>query len=128
MEGPAMTPEAAVELEHGVQADCLSWLLARGYRMQRTNAGSFRRGGRYIAGAKRGTPDLTGYAPDGRYVAIEIETDRESQRSAYRRETKRLQREFVLDVLTCGGIGLSGIRSVADLEAALASGKLMERG
>lgn len=40
----------------------------------RVNAGRFRRGGRYISGAKKGTPDIIGMTHKGKFFGIEVKS------------------------------------------------------
>lgn len=79
--------------------------LIPGLVYRRTNSGLVKTAnGGWVHLAPKGTPDYTGHMPDGRALYIEIETDRgqESKRSAKRRETKRLQAEFIARAAAAG--------------------------
>lgn len=86
------------ELQSAVY-DLLDTFEPRGLVYRRTNSGLARpmRGRGVVRLAPAGTPDITGHMPDGRALYIELETDEDqiTKRNTKRRETKRLQAEFI---------------------------------
>lgn len=101
-----MTPRIAALPEADLARQVCAYLdLIPGLVYRRTNSGLIQtKQGRWVHLAPKGTPDYTGHMPDGRALYIELETDagQESKRSATRRETKRLQAEFIARAAACG--------------------------
>ena len=112
------------ELEADLQRDVyalLDALAPRGLVWRRTNSGMAKRGPYWIRLARPGTPDITGHMPDGRALYIELETDQDqiTKRSVKRRETKRMQAEFIAKAAAAGCVAFVA-RTVNEVASRLA--------
>jgi hypothetical protein len=95
--------------ETDVQGIILRYLELVHVRAWRTNCGVFHRGGHHIRGAPGGTPDIIGYPPDGRFLAIECKRERG------RTVERTSQQIFIDDLNASGGVGFFA-RSLREVE------------
>jgi hypothetical protein len=101
----AATPEGRVK------ADCLRYLDRLGVTAWNNPTGAVRvRGGRWLHFGRKGSADILGCLPGGRFLAVEVK----SKRGRLSPE----QRRFLADISGLGGVAVVA-RSCRDIEAAL---------
>lgn len=61
--------------ESEVLRDCISWLYVNGIFCWRNNTGSCKQGNRYIRFGLKGSADIIGLLPDGRFLAVECKRE-----------------------------------------------------
>lgn len=85
---------------------CLTYLRTRGIFAWRNNSGATKVGGRMVRFGARGSPDIIGVLPDGRFLAVECKTGR--------RKLTPEQAAFLDRVAECGGVTVVA-RTIDDL-------------
>ena len=98
--------------EGAVVNACIRWLYAYGCYVWRNNTGSYKtESGQHVSYGKKGSADIIGIMPDGRFIAIECKYGKN--------DLSACQEEFRDRILEKGGVFITA-RSIDDLEAAWA--------
>lgn len=94
--------------ESTIQKGIINWLLYHKCFIWRNNTGSYETAaGHYVSYGLKGSPDIIGMLPNGRFLGVEVKTDTGKQ-------TKE-QKQFEERCKACGGIYIIA-RSIDDLE------------
>ena len=108
-----MTPEG------GIKQACLQWLLVRGIYAWNNSTGAMEiRPGQYMKFGKKGSSDIIGILPGGRFLAVEC-------KSRGGRLSER-QKEFLKAVNDCGGLGIVAY-GIDDIETAFLEAGILKK-
>jgi hypothetical protein len=103
-----MAPGVSRGKEAPILRDCLKWLHTRGVFAWRNNTGMYWANGRPVYYGKRGSADILGLTPDGRFLSIETKRPKGGKQSDK-------QQEFQAKIEANHGVYLL-VRSVEELE------------
>ena len=99
--------------EHAIQLQIIEYLKLQfpAFYCWRNNSGAYQtQKGHYVQFGKKGSADIIGISPDGRFVALEVKKPGE--------KPKEHQKEFLEEILTRGGIA-GVVTSIEDVKLLL---------
>lgn len=94
--------------ENTVLTECLAYLNLVGVFCWRNNTGAYKIGNRFIRYGYKGSSDIIGILPDGRFLAVECKREKGGVLS-------EAQKDFITAIQNNGGIACV-VHSVADLQ------------
>ena len=97
--------------ENVVLKQCLEFLKLSGFFVWRNNVGSAKIGNRFMHFGLKGSSDILGILPDGRFLAVECKREKGGKLSDE-------QKKFLLEIHKNNGVALC-VYSIYDLKAKL---------